>query len=55
MTDTLTGELTERRLEHGYGEAQAFCRSLRESVRVGIEAGLRSKEAEKERLTFGAD
>jgi len=38
MMDNLTGELTERRLEHGNGEAQAFYRSLRGSVRVGIEA-----------------
>jgi transposase len=38
MLDTLTGELTERRLDHESGEAHAFYRSLQGPVRVGIEA-----------------
>jgi transposase len=38
MMDTLTGELTERRLEHENGEADAFYRNLPKPVRVGIEA-----------------
>ncbi|HUJ80455.1 MAG TPA: IS110 family transposase [Candidatus Acidoferrales bacterium] len=38
MMDTLTGELTERRLEHESGEAHAFYRGLQGPVRVGIEA-----------------
>lgn len=38
MVDTLTGELTERRLDHESGEAHAFYRGLQGPVRVGIEA-----------------
>jgi transposase len=38
MVDTVTGELTERRLDHESGEAHAFYRSLQGPVRVGIEA-----------------
>jgi hypothetical protein len=38
MMDQATGELTEQRLEHESGEAQAFYRSLPKPVRVGIEA-----------------
>jgi len=38
MLDDATGELTERRLEHESGEADAFYRSLAGPVRVGIEA-----------------
>ena len=38
MLDTLTGELTERRLDHESGEAHAFYRGLPGPVRVGIEA-----------------
>ena len=38
MLDTLTGELTERRLDHESGEAHAFYRGLQRPVRVGIEA-----------------
>jgi len=38
MLDTLTGELTEQRLEHENGEAKAFYRNLPKPVRVGIEA-----------------
>jgi transposase len=38
MLDTLTGELTERRLDHESGEAHAFYRGLQGPVRVGIEA-----------------
>ena len=38
MMDEATGELTERRLEHQSGEAQAFYRNLQGPVRVGIEA-----------------
>ena len=38
MLDTLTGEVSERRLEHESGEAQDFYRSLQGPVRVGIEA-----------------
>jgi transposase len=38
MMDTLTGELTERRLDHESGEARAFYRGLQSPVRVGIEA-----------------
>lgn len=36
--DTLTGELTERRLDHESGEGHAFYRGLQGPVRVGIEA-----------------
>ena len=36
--DTDTGELTERRLEHGNGEARAFYAELQGKVLVGIEA-----------------
>ena len=38
MMDEATGELTERRLDHQSGEAEAFYRSLQGPVRVGIEA-----------------
>jgi transposase len=38
MLDEATGELTERRLEHESGEADAFYRGLAGPVRVGIEA-----------------
>jgi transposase len=38
MLDDGTGELTERRLEHENGEANAFYRGLPKPVRVGIEA-----------------
>ncbi|MFZ0818482.1 MAG: IS110 family transposase [Candidatus Acidiferrales bacterium] len=38
MMNEATGELTERRLEHENGEADAFYRSLLSPVRVGIEA-----------------
>jgi transposase len=38
MLDEATGELTERRLDHESGEAQAFYRHLQGPVRVGIEA-----------------
>jgi hypothetical protein len=35
MVDTVTGELTERRLDHESGEAHDFYRSLQGPVRVG--------------------
>ena len=35
MLDEATGELTERRLDHQTGEAEAFYRSLPGPVRVG--------------------
>jgi hypothetical protein len=38
MLDEATGELTERRLDHQTGEAEAFYRNLQGPVRVGIEA-----------------
>ena len=38
MLDETTGELTERRLDHQNGEAEAFYRNLQGPVRVGIEA-----------------
>jgi transposase len=38
MLDEATGELTERRLDHQSGEAEAFYRNLQGPVRVGIEA-----------------
>jgi hypothetical protein len=39
MAEDSTGELlTERRLDHESGEAEAFYRSLPGAVRVGIEA-----------------
>ena len=38
MLDTLTGELTERRLGHENGEANTFYRSLPKPVRVGMDA-----------------
>src|SRR5713101_1374264 len=38
MVDNVTGELTERRLDHENGEASTFYRSLPKPVRVGIEA-----------------
>ncbi|HKW62623.1 MAG TPA: IS110 family transposase [Candidatus Acidoferrum sp.] len=38
MMDTVTGELTARRLDHESGEAHAFYRSLQGAIRVGIEA-----------------
>jgi transposase len=38
MMEEATGELTERRLDHESGEAQAFYRKLQGPVRVGIEA-----------------
>jgi transposase len=38
MLDEATGELTERRLDHQNGEADAFYRNLQGPVRVGIEA-----------------
>jgi len=38
MLDQETGELIERRLEHGSGEARAFYAELAAPVRVGVEA-----------------
>jgi transposase len=38
MVDTETGELVERRLEHGNGEAKKFYAKLHKPVRVGMEA-----------------
>jgi transposase len=38
MMEEGTGELTERRLDHENGEADAFYRGLQGPVRVGIEA-----------------
>lgn len=38
MLDTETGELVERQLEHGNGEARRFYEGLPKPVRVGIEA-----------------
>ena len=38
MVDTETGELIERRLEHGNGEAKKFYAELPRPVRVGMEA-----------------
>jgi transposase len=38
MLETETGEITERRLEHQNGEAQAFYAALGRPVRVGMEA-----------------
>jgi transposase len=38
MVDTETGELIERRLEHGNGEATKFYAELQNPVRVGMEA-----------------
>jgi transposase len=38
MLDEATSELTERRLDHQSGEAEAFYRGLQGPVRVGIEA-----------------
>jgi len=38
MVDTETGELIERRLEHGNGEAKKFYAELQKPVRVGMEA-----------------
>src|SRR5437763_245279 len=38
MLDTETGEVTERRLYHGNGEAQRFYESLSGAVRVGVES-----------------
>lgn len=38
MLDTETGELVERRLEHGDGEARKFYEALPKPVRVGMEA-----------------
>jgi len=38
MVDTETGELIERRLEHGNGEAKKFYGGLQKPVRVGMEA-----------------
>lgn len=38
MVDSLTGERTERRLEHASGQADTFYRGLPKPVRVGIEA-----------------
>jgi transposase len=38
MLDQATGELTEQRLDHQNGEAEAFYLSLQGPVRVGIEA-----------------
>lgn len=38
MLDTETGEMTERRLEHENGEAEAFYASLPKPTRIGIEA-----------------
>jgi transposase len=38
MVDTEVGELIERRLEHGNGEAKKFYAELQKPVRVGMEA-----------------
>ena len=38
MVDTETGELIERRLEHGNGEAKKFYAELSQPARVGMEA-----------------
>lgn len=38
MTDTTTGEIIERRLEHASGEARTFYAALPGAARVGMEA-----------------
>jgi hypothetical protein len=43
MVDTEIGEITKRRLEHGNGEARAFCAALPRPARVGMEATICSR------------
>jgi transposase len=47
MMDTTTGELVERRLKHGTGEAERFYAALVAPARVGIEATLATQWFEK--------
>jgi len=47
MMDTTTGELVERRLEHGTGEAERFYAALATPARVGIEATIATQWFEK--------
>jgi transposase len=47
MMDTTTGELVERRLEHGTGEAERFYAALAAPARVGIEATIATQWFEK--------
>lgn len=45
--DTTTGELVERRLEYGTGEAERFYAALAAPARLGIEATLGTQRFEK--------
>lgn len=38
MLDTETGEIVERRLDHGKGEARSFYQGLRKAARIGMES-----------------
>ena len=51
--DTTTGELVERRLEHGTGEAERFYAALAAPARVGIEATLATQWFEKMLTRYG--
>jgi len=53
MMDGTTGELVERRLEHGTGEAERFYAALAAPARVGIEATLATQWFEKMLSRYG--
>src|SRR5437879_8921737 len=53
MMDTTTGELVERRLEHGTGEAERFYAALAAPARVGIEATIATQWFERMLSRYG--
>jgi transposase len=53
MMDTKKGELVERRLEHGTGEAERFYAVLAAPARVGIEATIGTQLFEKMLTRYG--
>jgi transposase len=53
MIDSTTGELLERRLEHGTGEAERFYAALAAPARVGIEATMATQWFEKMLRQYG--
>src|SRR5262250_1373727 len=53
MMDGTTGELVERRLEHGTGEAERFYAALPAPARVGIEATFATQWFEKVLSQYG--
>src|ERR1700739_44289 len=53
MMDTTTGELVERRLQHGRGEGERFYVALAAPARVGIEATIATQWFERMLTRYG--